>query len=113
MDFLKDLGIQLINGFIPYLITALIAVLGTVTGYLTIKVKQIINTKIKKDCANTVVKAVEQTVIDNHGVEKFNIAKEKLINMLADYKIKISDTEVEILIESAVKSYNDIKKELQ
>ena len=54
----------------------------------------------------TTVKYIEQIYKDVHGTEKLEKAKETMLALLEEKGIKISDVELVILLESAVKDMN-------
>jgi hypothetical protein len=64
-----------------------------------------------KELANIVVGAVEQTYKHLHGEEKLNLAKIELIKIAKEKGVKISEKELDILIESSVKEMNKSIKE--
>lgn len=102
--------------FNQFLSTYGMEILGTVltalAGYLGIVIKNLcqkyLNDKTKQDVARTCVKAVEQIYKDLHGEEKFNKALENASDVLAEKGITVSDTEMRILIESAVAEFNEV-----
>lgn len=87
--------------------------IGVIT-FLGTKLKQTydkyINDKTKKEVVKATVEYVEQICstleVKKTSLEKFNQAKEKSIEWLNEKGISISETELEILIESAVNSFN-------
>lgn len=93
------------------LIGLAVAAITALAGYVGVALKDIfekhINTKIKKDVARTVVKAVEQLYKDLHGEEKYNKAVEAMSEMLAEKGIAIGELEIRMLIESAVNEFNN------
>lgn len=98
-----------------YLIPMLATIITGVASYVGIKIKSMyekyIDTKTKKEIVEYTVKYVEQicktTKISNK--KKLQMAKEKSLNWLNEKGIKISDTELEVLIESAVNGLNSSK----
>ena len=92
--------------------TILYAVLTAVAGFLGAQAKRIYekisNDKIKKDVAETVVKAVEQLYQDLHGEEKKQKAVEGIRQMLELKGIEIADLEIDMLIEAAVAEFNNV-----
>lgn len=67
-----------------------------------------------KEIASMVVGAIEQTYKTLHGEEKLNLAKIEMIKLAKEKGIKLSQRELDLLIESAVKEMNkSIKKELK
>lgn len=92
------------------LIEIVIALISGLAGYIGLVIKnaytKYIDTKTKKEIVTATVEYVEQVFKSLKGVEKLNKAKEKAQTWLNEKGIKISDTELEILIESAVNSFN-------
>lgn len=91
-----------------YLIPILAAIITGVSSYVGLKIKSIyekyVDTKTKKEIIEYTVKYVEQICKATKltSAEKLDMAKEKALNWLNSKGIKISDTELEVLIESAV-----------
>lgn len=91
-----------------------VEILGTlltgVAGYVGICCKNLyakyIDTKVKQDVVRTCVSAVEQIYIDIHGEEKKAVAIDYVQEVLAIKGIKVGDTELDILVESAVQEFN-------
>jgi hypothetical protein len=98
----------------PYLLEVLGVIVTGVVTYVGLQLKKLyekhINTQVKKDVVEATVKYVEQVYKDIHGEEKLHKAKEKALEWLEEKGISISYTELEILIESAVNSFNNGKK---
>lgn len=64
-----------------------------------------------KKIVSIVVNAVEQAYKELDGEKKLQLAKSKLIKMMNENKIKISEDDLDLMIESMVKEMNDsIKK---
>lgn len=95
-----------------YLIPALSLLISALFTWLGVKVKSFIN-KQKEQIENEqidniidrVVCYVEQTSKDLTSSEKFNKAMTSASSWLNEKGIKVSDTQLEILIESAVNSF--------
>lgn len=99
MDILKTILLDNSNQVIMLLITSLATWIGTTyKNYITLKQK--------KDIVEATVKYVEQTSTNLNSREKFSKAKEKAIIWFKEKGIKISDTELEVLIESCVLEFN-------
>lgn len=89
-------------------------------GFITQRVTRFLNEKgivakleANKELVKIVVNAIEQAYGQLDGKEKLNLAKIELVKLMNEKKIKISEQEIDALIESAVKEMNDsIKKEL-
>lgn len=95
------------------------AVIVALVGFITKKVTTYLNNKgmvdkiqSNKELVKIAVTAVEQTYQHLHGEQKFNMAKIELAKLLKEKKIKISEKEIDLLIESAVKEMNDTVKEV-
>lgn len=58
---------------------------------------------------NAVVRAVEQTVIHEHGDEKKAIAHQLIVKAMKEAGIYLSDQQIDMLIEAAVNAMNDGK----
>lgn len=96
------------------LATVITICIGVVTGYATKFLKEkgvIAKLESKKNYVDIVVKAVEQTYKEAKGTEKLVIAKGKIIELLNEKKIKITDEEMDTLIESVVAEMNKQIKE--
>lgn len=68
--------------------------------------KKYVTTEIKQSVARTVVRFVEQVYKDIHGPEKLKAAMQKASEILADYGIQITESELVALIEAAVNELN-------
>lgn len=108
MDLLKE--------FISVYGSAILSVILTaIAGYLGILLKRLYQKNIldsddstKENIVKTCVKAIEQMYKDLHGAEKLQKALEAVSEMLAAKNITITDTELRMLIESAVGEFNDV-----
>lgn len=82
----------------------------TIATYLGTRIKAIygekINTETKEKVVKTCVNAVEQLYKDLKGEEKLNKAKENILLMLNEKGIKITELEMEMMIEEVVNSFN-------
>ena len=89
-----------------YLFEILATIITALASFIGISIKnaytKYVNTKTKKEIVKDTVNYVEQIYKDIHGAEKLEKAKEKALEWLNEKGIKISDIELEILIESAV-----------
>lgn len=99
--FLINNGLQLL-----YLI------LTTLVSYLTIKIKGVYNKyvddEMKKSVAEICVKACEQLYDGNSSTEKYQMAEENIKKILKSKNIKMSDLEIQMMIESFC---NTLRKE--
>ena len=93
-----------------YLFEILVTILTGVASFVGLTIKKAytkyVDTKTKKEIVNATVSYVEQIYKTLKGEEKLNKAKEKALEWLNEKGIKISNTELEILIESAVNGFN-------
>ena len=98
---------QLIDLLLPILATFLT---GLFT-YIGTRLKKIYEEKVNTETAKTVVenavRYVEQVYKDLHGKEKLEKAIEQVSQVLESKGITITDTEIYMLIESAVYGLNE------
>lgn len=89
--------------------TIIYAVITAIAGYIGVVVKNIynkyINDKTKKDVVKTCVNAVEQLYKDLHGEEKLNKCIEYVTKMLDEKGITITELEIRMFIEAAVREF--------
>ena len=95
---------QYINQIILLLILALATMLGTQARNLY---RKYITTEIKQSVCRTAVRFVEQVYIDLHGPQKLLQAMTRASEILKEYGIEISDTELVAMIEAAVNEFNN------
>lgn len=93
-----------------YMLEILATVITAVASFIGVTIKnaytKYVDTKTKKEIVKATVEYVEQVFKEIHGEEKLDKAKERAMEWLNEKGIKISDTELEILIESAVNGFN-------
>lgn len=89
-----------------YIFEILVAIITAMMSFIGLRIKnaytKYIDTQTKKDVVKDTVKYIEQVYKDIHGKEKLEMAKRKALDWLNEKGIKISEVELEILIESAV-----------
>ena len=89
-----------------YLFEILVTILTGVASFVGLTIKKAytkyVDTKTKKEIVKATVAYVEQVYKTVKGEEKLNKAKEKALEWLNEKGIKISDTELEIMIEACV-----------
>ena len=89
-----------------YIFEILVAIITAMMSFIGLRIKnaytKYIDTQTKKDVVKDTVKYIEQVYKDIHGKEKLEMAKIKALEWLNEKGIKISEVELEILIESAV-----------
>ena len=96
------------------IINLLMAIIVACVGAVTRKVVKFLNEKTiisklesNREIVRIVVDAIEQVYIELDGEQKFNIAKQEVIKIMNEKGIKITDLEINSLIESVVKEMND------
>ena len=96
-----------------YIMEILATIVTAVASFIGIKIKEAytkyVDTKTKKEIVKATVEYIEQIYkgIKVSNEDKLENAKEKALEWLNSKGLNISDTELEILIESAV---NGLKK---
>lgn len=97
---------SILNECLDIILPAIASVIAVLFGVLGAKLKSVYDTKIKTDTAKTVVddvvKFVQQVYKDLDGPEKLQKALTEASTILNEKGISISDTELNMLIESAV-----------
>ncbi len=101
--------IDFINNNLNLILSILGTILTAIGGYIAKLYKKYINDKQKKQIVEDTVKYVEQITkdISISSENKFKKCKTKAIEWLNSKNIKFSDTELEVLIESAVNGFNN------
>ncbi len=96
----------ILSNFIPILGTCIAAILGYVGMCLKKIVEDTIKQKEKEKIVTSTVYYVEQISKNDNlsSAEKFVEAKEKASSWLREKNYKFSDTELDIMIECAVKN---------
>lgn len=100
-EILADFGAQLL----PILLNLLIVIIGAAASIVGLKVNQFLADKTKRAIVESAVMFVEQVGKSLGSEEKFDRAKTMVIAALNEKGIKISDTEVQLLIEAAVHNF--------
>lgn len=103
LEFLKQYGFEIVFT----IFSAVLAFIGTRIRALF---EEYINTKEKRRVVKDCVLMVEQVYKDIHGKEKFDEAKKSIIAILNEKGIVITDLEMDVLIEAAVKELNKTKE---
>lgn len=97
---------DIFNAISKNIIQIVFTIITGIIGYIGVRIKKMyqeyIQDKLKKEIIEKTVKYVEQTSKDLSCKEKKNKALKKSLEWMKEKKINISDTELEILIESAV-----------
>lgn len=101
---------ELVSAIQPALLNLVTVCVTCLFGYIGVKVKQTytqhIDTDTKKKVVDSTVNYIEQVYTDVHGADKFELAKDKVVSVLNEKGINISEEEIEMLIESAVYGLN-------
>lgn len=105
MEIIKEVMESMGKELIVTITLAIVAVLANAIKALF---KKYIDDKTASDVVKTCVKAVEQMYHDLHGEEKLGKCLESVSGVLSEKGISISDTEMKLLIESAVAEFNDV-----
>lgn len=97
------------NEIIKELTPALLSIAGTLLTALAVwlsrKVNAILDTQQKRLIVESTVKYVEQIGKGLGSEEKLKLAKDKALEWINSKGINVSDTELNILIESAVNEF--------
>ena len=102
---------EILNQALSILVPALATAIAGWFAYLGNKLKNAYQEKVNNETAQAVVKDVvqfvEQVYTDLHGKEKLQKAIEQVSTILQNKGIKITETEIMMLIESAVYGLNE------
>lgn len=98
---------QFIDAVMPYVITIVTAIAGYVAVKIKNKYEEKANTDTKKQIVEDTVKYVQQVYETLDGTEKFQKAVSTATEWLNEKGLSISEAELAILIESAVKGFKD------
>lgn len=102
---------EILNQALAILVPALATAIAGWFAYLGNKLKNAYQEKVNNETAQAVVKDVvqfvEQVYTDLHGKEKLQKAIEQVSTILQNKGIKITETEIMMLIESAVYGLNE------
>lgn len=100
VEFINAYGLQIMY-----------AIITAIAGYIGIAMKNLykkyVNTKVKRDVVETAIRGVEQIYKDIHGPEKLENAMVAASEMLAEEGIAVTDLELRMLIEAAVRKMNE------
>lgn len=102
---------ELMTQLQPVIISICVTILTAIASYVGMKVKHLfeekVNTETKLKVVETTCKYVDQVYKDIHGREKFETAKDAIVDQLNKKGIEITDLELEVMIESVVKGFKD------
>ena len=89
-------------------------IITTVVGWIAYGIKKLVdkhfNDDTKKAVAKTVVQAIEQIYKGVGGEDKLNLGIEFMTELLNEKGINATETEMRLLIESAVGEFNEVFK---
>lgn len=108
---MEGLQEQIIN-LIVILLTGLLSYVGKHVADYFKKKGIVAQLESHKEIVQLAVTGVEQAYKHLHGAEKLNMAKIETVKLANSKGIKISEEELDILIEAVVKEMNDIKNEI-
>lgn len=107
---------EIMEALVSFLAVVLTTLVGLVTKYVVgfLNKKGVISQlENNKEMVRIVVDAVEQMYGTLNGDEKFTIAKQKLLSLMEQNKVHITEEELDLLIEAMVREMNEaVKKEL-
>jgi hypothetical protein len=95
-------------------VAVLVACVGLVTRQVVKYLKGkgiVVQLENNKELVRAVVGAVEQTYKGMNGDEKLNMAKLELVKLMNEKKIKVSEKEIDILIEAMVREMKTSAKD--
>lgn len=98
---------ELLKALTPALLSIAGILASYFAAYIGLQAKLWFDTKQKRDIVESTVKYVEQIGKALGSEEKFEMAKAKAIELLKELKITVSDSEIEVLIESFVQSFTE------
>ena len=96
---------EIMEQILPNLINIAGILLTALAGWLGLQARLWLNTKQKRAIVESSVKYAEQIGKALDSDKKFELAKERALAMLAEVGIKISEVELETLIEAAVNTF--------
>lgn len=94
---------QIMSALTPYLVTLVTAFAAYVVAIIKKKLTEKLDTQTKKDIAEATVNYVEQVFEDLDGKEKLQKALETSIQWLNEKGIKVTEAEMTMFIEAAIK----------
>lgn len=103
---MENIQVELVNLAVAIL-TALVG-LATKSVMSFLKKKGVVaQVQNNKEVVSIVVKAVEQMYGQLKGEEKLNMAKMEIIKLMQQKKIKMTEAEIDLMIEAMVKEMKD------
>lgn len=96
----------IIGAAVPSIVAAIFAVVTWIASKLRVRIDAYLNTKEKREIARIVVRSIEQTVQQLHGVEKLQQALIYFQELAEERGIICGETEAKLLIEAEVNQMN-------
>lgn len=103
---LNELINQICNNILQTILVLVFSYIGLAIKNLN---KKYVNTEIKKIIVKDCVKFVEQVYTDVHGDSKKAACEDKIVQLLDEKGITITPTELNVMIEAAVRELNRVK----
>lgn len=94
---------QIITAIMPYVVTIVTALFGYLAVRVKSKLDEKINTQTKREVAEATVNYIQQVYSALNGEEKLRKALDTSIEWLNEKGIKVTEIEMTILIEAAIK----------
>ena len=98
--------LTILNQCLDILLPSIASIISLLLGIVATKIKSTYNNKVKDETTRTVVESVvrwaQQVYKDCDGAEKLEVALQKASDILNEKGIIVSDSELNMLIESAV-----------
>lgn len=102
---------EIVNSLIHTLMPYVITIVGALAGYVAVSIKNKLDEKLNTDTKRTIAKQtvqyVQQVYQTLNGPEKLDKAINTFVELLNEKRIKVTEVETRVLIESAVKSFKD------
>jgi hypothetical protein len=103
--FMNEIFTEFLNQLVPVLLSLVLALVTAGAAFLGRKVSMFLDSKTKRAVVESAVSMVEQIGKALGSEEKFDRAKAIVVAILNEKGIKISDAEVQMLIEEAVNTF--------
>ena len=98
-------NLELLNAIMPFILSAVATVLASIGAYLGLKVKDLLDTKQKKEIVEKTIQYVEQVGKVLGSAEKKALAMQKASEWIETKGLKVSEVELDILIEAFVNDF--------
>lgn len=98
-----DIVNQIIEAIMPYVVMIVTAIAGYVAVTIKNKLAEKLDTQTKKDVAEATVNYIQQVYEALDGKAKMEMALDTATQWLNEKGIKVSETELTILLEAAIR----------